>query len=306
MLDASLLPLAATFAEVARLGSFTEGARRLRLSRSTASDHVAKLEEALGTRLLHRTTRQVVPTEAGERLLEVCEGIFEQWGMATSVLDADRQTLTGTLRVTAPASLCDAVVTPVSATLLREHPALALYVLPEDALLDLVAQGIDLAVRVGQMEDSSFVARKLGEERAWIAVRNGGELAAGLAGLGDPSTILAHLQDLPWVGPPRAPEVIELERGFSRPRAIRVRYRARASTTYGIMRLVLEDVGVAILPDSALRTAGESLRTPLPHHPVALLPIWAVQPSRHWPPRRTRLLMERLEERLREPLWSPL
>lgn len=149
------------FAAVAELGSFRGAANALRLPRSTVSRRIADLEDALDTRLLHRTTRQVALTEVGEAFLrQVRPGLAMITDAGRTVAET-RAEPRGLLRVTASASMAE-VVGGHLFELVEKYPGMRLELEFTDRTVDLVGEGFDVAIRPGPLADSSLVARPLG------------------------------------------------------------------------------------------------------------------------------------------------
>jgi DNA-binding transcriptional LysR family regulator len=144
-------------------GSLAGAARRLRRSPPAITRALAQLEERLGARLLERTTRRLSPTEQGRRLAEQARSLVG--GYRDAVQDAAPGQARGLLRITAPRAFGRRHVTPVVSAFLDAHPATRVELLLSDRLLNLVEEGLDLAVRIGHLADSSFVARRVGEVR---------------------------------------------------------------------------------------------------------------------------------------------
>jgi DNA-binding transcriptional LysR family regulator len=153
------------FAQTARRGSFAAAARDLGGSPSTVAKSVARLETALGVKLFHRTTRQVSLTADGERLFHRCERVLAEIDDLQADAAGTRTAPTGTLRVDLPMYYGRRFVLPLLAALQREHPTLTLEVRMQDRFGDLVRDGIDLAVRIGELNDSTLVARRIDAQR---------------------------------------------------------------------------------------------------------------------------------------------
>lgn len=154
-----------TFVAVADLRGFAPAARRLGLSRPAVTRLVAALEARLGTRLLQRTTRTVKLTDAGARYLERARRILSEVSEAESLAQADRSEPTGRFVVTAPSVFGRLHVAPLMCAYLARYPAVVGELLLADRLVNLVEEGVDLAVRIGQLADSSLVARLVGHTR---------------------------------------------------------------------------------------------------------------------------------------------
>lgn len=152
----------AVFARVIEVGSFSGAARSLGVAKSAVSRHVGLLEEHLNVRLLNRTTRKLHLTEAGEEFYGSCKRILEEADQAVRRARDVQGEMIGTLRMTLPIDFGRRFVLPHLIEIAQEHPRLDLRLLFQDNEVDLVAQGIDLAVRIGRLPDSSLVARALG------------------------------------------------------------------------------------------------------------------------------------------------
>lgn len=153
------------FAAVAELRGFAPAARRLSLSRPAVTRLVAALEARLGTRLLQRTTRFVALTDAGARYLERARRILSDVAEAEALAQADRSAPTGRLVVAAPSVFGRLHVASVMCTYLARHPAVIGELQLADRTVNLVEEGVDLAVRIGHLVDSSLVARRVGHTR---------------------------------------------------------------------------------------------------------------------------------------------
>ena len=154
-----LKPLA-VFAEVVDAGSMSAAARRLGMSPSAVSQTIRALETHGGVTLLHRSTRKLALTEAGERYYPHCQRMLEAARAAAQSLQTARDAPTGELRVSAPVGFA-AHIAPALAPLLAEAPQLRLRLLVDDAMIDLIDARIDVAIRIGRLADSSWVARRL-------------------------------------------------------------------------------------------------------------------------------------------------
>lgn len=150
------------FVSVATQSSFTEAARRMRLSPSVVTRSISQVEEKLGIVLLNRTTRSVQLTERGRIYLEDCKQILEDLEMAERRVRGEDAKPRGTLRVTAPVLLGRLYVLSIVNSLLHEHPALSIHLTLSDRNVHLFEEGVDVAVCVGELADSSLIAPRLG------------------------------------------------------------------------------------------------------------------------------------------------
>jgi DNA-binding transcriptional LysR family regulator len=153
------------FVAVADLRGFAPAARKLKLSPSAITRLVAALEERLGARLLQRTTRQVALTDAGARYLERARRILADVEEAEHAAEGERTRPVGRLAVSAPVGFGRLHVSPVMSTYLKRYSEVSGELRLEDRLINLVEDGVDLAVRIGHLADSSLVARHVGDMR---------------------------------------------------------------------------------------------------------------------------------------------
>ncbi len=152
------------FRRVVERASFAAAARDLRLSNAAVSKHVAALEESLGTKLLHRTTRKVTPTPVGASYVERCARVLDEIDELDQSVSRAAATPVGLLRVNVPVSFGLLHVTPLLPELLDEHPGLRLEISYSDRFVDLLEEQVDLAIRVARSlpDSASLVAQALG------------------------------------------------------------------------------------------------------------------------------------------------
>lgn len=148
------------FVEVARLRSFSAAGRRLGLTRAMVSKHIMQLEAKLDARLLHRSTRDVSLTEAGEAYLAPCLATVEQAREAARAISPAGAALAGALRIQAPSGFGSAWLADAVARFSLRHPLLTPSLFVDDALLDPIRHGFDLTIRVGGIPDSSGLAMR--------------------------------------------------------------------------------------------------------------------------------------------------
>jgi DNA-binding transcriptional LysR family regulator len=161
----SLLNLMSSFAAVVKAGSFTKAAARLDLSKSVVSRHVSALEKSLGVQLLYRSTHRLSLTEAGERFQLYCKDLEQVAEQAAAFATSAREQPQGLLRLTLPQTL---VVSPVGMLITRFqelHPAVQFDVRVTSLQVDPVEEGFDLALRIGSLQDSNLVCRKIRDVR---------------------------------------------------------------------------------------------------------------------------------------------
>ena len=153
------------FVTVADRGSFTDAAETLRIQKGRASTAVRKLEEELGARLLHRTTRKVQLTEDGRAFLARARELLSDAEDLSSMFADDKAALRGRLRVDMPAELARKTIVPALPDFLEKNPELELEVSSTDRQVDLVQEGIDCVVRLGPIRDETLIARQIGKFR---------------------------------------------------------------------------------------------------------------------------------------------
>ena len=156
------------FVQVADAGSFSAAARSSRATPSAVSRQISRLEEDLGTRLLQRTTRQQVLTDAGEVYLRHARQIIEDVDEARRAVSQLSSAPSGVLRITAEADLAVNLLSPMLSDFLNLYPDLRIQLVPSATLEDLIGRRIDVAIRVGHLEDSSLIARRLTTSRSLL------------------------------------------------------------------------------------------------------------------------------------------
>lgn len=264
------------FAHVVENQSFSRAATALGLSKSAVSKAIAQLETHLGTRLLHRTTRSLKLTEAGERFHEHCARILveaEEAELAVGRLDGRPR---GRLRVSAPYGLGRKFVLPVVLDLLARHEGLEIDLSLDDSYVDLVASGVDVAVRVGRLVDNSLVARRLAPVRAFLVAS-----PEYLERHGTPQTpedLAAH-RYIRYANTAR-PDQLSLERGDER---VTVKLAGPLMCNHGdtILEAVLAGIGIGVLPEFIGTDAFCSgrLQVILPEWSLPASAIYAVYPQ---------------------------
>ena len=171
------------FVTVADLRGFAPAARKLGLSPSGVTRLIAALEDRLGARLLQRTTRSVTLTDVGSRYLERARRILADVEEAESSAEGERTRPGGRLVVSAPVGFGRLHVSPVMSAYLKRYPEVSADLRLSDRMINLVEEGVDLAVRIGHLPDSTLVARHVGEMRRIVVASK-----AYLAARGEPKT----------------------------------------------------------------------------------------------------------------------
>jgi DNA-binding transcriptional LysR family regulator len=149
------------FAKVVEASSFSEAARRLKMPISTVSRRIAELEDQLGIRLLERSTRNLRLTELGAEVLEHAIRGAELSEAIESIVSNRLSSVSGTLRLSAPPSISDTLLTPLVTAFQASYPNVRVQILVTDRYVDHIAEGVDMVFRLGALKDSSLVARKI-------------------------------------------------------------------------------------------------------------------------------------------------
>lgn len=151
------------FATVVDQGGFTDAAKKLGISKSAVSKHVSALEARLGARLLNRTTRRVSPTEIGLAYYDRARRVLNDAGEADALVTSMQSAPSGLLRISVATDFGVNLLSPVLGEFLQEHPEITVNMVLNNRYVELISEGFDMAIRVGELEDSSLRARKLTE-----------------------------------------------------------------------------------------------------------------------------------------------
>jgi DNA-binding transcriptional LysR family regulator len=149
------------FAQVVESNSFSEASRRLKMPVSTVSRRISELEDQLGVRLLERSTRHLRLTDIGSEVLEHARQTAELNNAVDNAVSTHRTNISGTLRLAAPPSISDSLIAPLLGAFQASYPDVRVQVFITERIVDQIAEGVDVAFRVGPLKDSSLVARKL-------------------------------------------------------------------------------------------------------------------------------------------------
>lgn len=151
------------FATVVDQGGFTDAARKMGISKSAVSKHVSALEARLGARLLNRTTRRVSPTEIGLAYYDRARRVLNDAGEADALVTSMQSAPSGVLRLSVPTDFGVNMLSPILGEFLLEYPDITVNMVLSNRYVELISEGFDMAIRVGELEDSSLRARKLAE-----------------------------------------------------------------------------------------------------------------------------------------------
>jgi DNA-binding transcriptional LysR family regulator len=292
----------AAFVRVVEAKGFSAAAPGLGLSPSAVSKLVTRLEARLGVRLLQRTTRALSLTAEGEAFYAAARRIVGEIAALEAEMTDQRGTPHGLLRVTTSLAFSTHLLAPVVAEFLARHPAIQLELLPTDRVLDMVEEGIDIAIRIGRLADSSFMARKIGDDVRLVCAA--------------PGYLASH-------GMPRRPEdlarhncIVSRDRAYlnrwhfridGTVREIEVGGRLAVSEGEAQLRLALQGLGIVRLTRLTVTDAvrrGELVALLQDYSAEEPVPIHAVYPHRkHLAPKVT-AFVDFILEKFTPPPWD--
>ncbi len=281
----------AVFACVVRHRSMSAAARELRMSTSAVSQQVRQLERDGGATLLHRSTRRLTLTDAGERFYAGCAAMVAAADRARADLLAARDAPGGELRMSAPVGFARHVA-PALGPMLAAYPALSLTLLVDDARVDLVEARVDLAIRFGDLPDSSWAARRL--SRLAMQVYAAPAYLAAHSVPHGPDDLIAHQ----WLGFARDGAFAAMLHGpDGAQRSLRLEPRIASNNQLSLQQMCTAGLGLAMLGsiDVQQELAAGSLVPLLPDWQLAPLDVWAVTPQRDAQPAKVRHAVEALE-----------
>lgn len=286
----------ALFLRVLDLGSISAAARSLDLSVAVASQRLKRLEKQLGVRLLHRTTRTLHPTPEGLLLAGEGRPLVEDLEALTDGLREGGAHVAGTLRVTMSSTFGRLYISPLLPEFLARHPAVRLSVDLDDQTVDLVSAGLDLAIRIGDLDDSSLVARKLATNRRVLCASPGYLRRHGMPAT--PAELGSHQCLLLSGGHGRQDTWRMRDR---RGREVAVRVHGRIESNQGDLLRDAAVAGLGIARHSTWHVSEDlragRLQVVLPDYRFTDTGIHAVMPQRRLVPPRVRAFVDFLAER---------
>lgn len=282
------------FVRVVETGSFSGAARQLGVGQPAVSKTIAQLEERLQVRLLVRSTHALTPTDAGLRFYERARDAIREVDEAELEARGGGAGLSGRLRVCAATTFARLMIVPRLPEFLARHPSLDIDVILDDRVIDLVSEGIDIALRLGTLADSTAVARKIASggrsvvaTPAYLARAGTPKIPADLAD--HHAVVYSQLGDK-WVFRQGGTEV-----------SVAVRGRLRVSAAEGIRAAVLADMGVAVVSDwmFAPELASGAVRRVLAEWTLPAIDLWAVFPTGRLAGAKARAFADFVEDSLR-------
>jgi DNA-binding transcriptional LysR family regulator len=290
------------FIRVVETGSFSKAASDLGLTQPTATKHVAELEQRLGSRLFHRSTRGVTPTEIGTLYYEKCCVIARELEEADNLAALLQSRVRGTLRISTSVAFGRRVMVPLVLRFMREHPDIQVDLSFDDRYVNLIEQGIDVALRMGRLADSSLGARYLGAN-PWVMVAT----PAYLALRGTPKTphdLAQH--DALIYSTVQGDERWHFTGADGQPMPIPVKGPLRSNNLSALLAATRADLGLATLPwYVAHDSVQEGVVVPvLADWALPAQEIHAVYPSPRLVPTKVSGFVKWLEGQFPESWWS--
>jgi DNA-binding transcriptional LysR family regulator len=290
----------ALFVRAAETRSFSETARQLRITPSAVSRSIARLERELDARLLHRSTHAVTLTEAGQAFLERATRVVAEFEEAKDALEHGHRGPRGTLRVDAPLGLGRLVVAPMLPSFLTRYPDLRVELSLRDRIVDPIAEGIDVLVRIGEPKEASLTMRKVGVARfvvcgapAYFKRRGVPKSVADLA-RHDCLAFLRAGRPRPWIlrepdGGDGAPPIEMIPRG-----------RFATDNADALRDLAVAGLGLICLLDFMVtrEIAARQLRTVLDERTIEQRTLFALQPLHRQASAKARVFIDHLVDRL--------
>lgn len=279
------------FLMVTQTRSLTQAARRLNTTPMTVSRRLASLEEDLGVRLLHRTTRAIALTDEGEEFLPYAKTLTETEQSARNLFSPDKQGATGQLRITAPSGFGHRTIIPLLPALMAENPELKIDFQLSDNVTDIVGLGYDVAIRIAPLRDSRLVAQRLADNPRVLCAS-----PDYLARFGTPQ-LLADLHQhncLRLSGVPQWSFMVD-----DHISSVSVEGRFSGSNVEGVRTLCVAGSGIAQLSAWDVQqelAAGELIEIALRDAQPQLLGVWALFPTARHLPTRVTVFLDALKQ----------
>jgi len=286
----------AVFKRVVEAESFSAVARETNMSQSTVSKHIASLEERLDTKLLNRSTRSLKLTEAGKEYYHHCIRILNDFQEAEASVGKGKIDPTGTLRISTSAAFGRTCILPYLSEFLSTYPDINIDLIFNDNYIDLVKEGIDLAIRIGPLEDSSLIARKIGSSPRLVVASP--EYLVNHGRPKKPVDLIKH--DCLFYTLQKSPDLWYFNSTQEGDESIRVNSRLKASSPDAICDATLEGLGISILGEWYVRKhiREGKLKVILPDYKPTTYDIHAVYPERRFVPQKVKRMIEFLTEKI--------
>jgi DNA-binding transcriptional LysR family regulator len=256
------------FTQVVEEGGFTQASKKTGIPKSTLSEKVSELEKKLGLTLLIRTTRRLRVTDAGNTYYLKNVGCLQELMSANEEVSRKNGLAHGYLRISAPRGMAGSALPDQVCRFMRDFPEVSVEMLFSDRRVDLLTEGIDVAIRLGDLNDSTLVSRKIGKTKYILVAAPAYLKSVGVPG--NPKE-LGGLSCLLFKSCNREDWLLETEGGQSQ--KVSVKGRVRADSIEAVLRIASAGEGVALLPETACRDALKAGNV------VRVLPKWATKPE---------------------------
>ncbi|NIC04583.1 LysR family transcriptional regulator [Billgrantia bachuensis] len=279
------------FVEVVRLGTFAAAARQLQVSNSHISRQVAQLEQELGLPLLYRTTRQIHLTDAGERYYARCRELLDGFREAENALQSLQELPHGVLRLSCATTFGERFLAPLVNDFLRLHPQLEMRLHLTNRQVDVIDEGYDVVIRMGTLQDSTLVARRLCERHEFVVAS-----PDYFQGISQPHSVAELVHHRCLIGT-RDHWRFDIE-GLHR--EIRVQGPWQANSGLALLDAALKGLGLAQLPDYYVMpylASGELIEV-LSSFQCRDAGVWAVMPRHRQHAAKVRQFVDYLVEHL--------
>ncbi|MBZ4420359.1 LysR family transcriptional regulator [Myxococcus sp. RHSTA-1-4] len=289
------------FRRVVEAGSYSGAARALRISVASASKQVAWLEQRLGARLLHRTTRRLALTEAGREYYARCGRILDEVADAEARVAEREAAVRGNLRVTAPFSFGLLHMSAPVTAFARSYPDVRVELVLSDRLVDLVEEGFDVAVRMtARPADTSLVSVKLARARRVVCAAPGYLKRAGRPR--KPADLAQHRC---LINPATVSPTTWLLRGPEGPLAVEVHAALAVNSSISLRDAALAELGLVLMPEFVVaeELRDGRLEAVLTAYEPEPLHVYALHPHGRFVPRRVRLFVDALREQFSGAGW---
>jgi len=287
------------FIKVVEANSFTAAADNLGIQKSTISRRISQLEDDLGIRLLQRTTRKLHLTDDGMQLFERCRGLINELEDTQDLLSSSQTEPQGRLRITMPTETGVYMMNEAVSSFLKEYPRIEMEVELSTRIVDLIEEGIDLAIRVGPLNDSSLIARKIASLS--VGLYSSHEYLDKYGYPNSPAELKNH-QCLLLQKPTSSWHFENWNNG----QPMQVNGRLKANNLSFLREMVVQGLGIARMPHvfcQQLVESGEMVPV-LESYQIAPIEIHALYPSRRNLNPRVRLFIDHMQNVLQNHPWA--
>ncbi len=288
----------AVFRRVVEAKNFSAVARETNMSQSTVSKHIAALEERLGTKLLNRSTRSLKLTEAGKEYYHHCIRILNDFQEAEASVGKGKIKPTGTLRISTGATFGRTYLLPHLKEFFKTYPDINIDLLFNDDYVDLVKEGIDLAIRIGPLADSTLIARKIGSSPRIVVASP--EYLVKHGRPRKPADLIKH--NCLFYSLQKSPDLWYFNSTQEGDESIRVNGRIKASSPDAVCDATLEGLGISILGEWYVRKHlknGHLIKI-LPDFKPTAYDIHAVYPERRFVPQKVKRMIQFITDKINQ------